>query len=377
MHVGLDGLPLTSPKTGVGHYTFELARALAAICPADTFELVAHEPLSPRSLLEIKTQGSSNLQSTTVRRYGKWWAIGLPRYLKKARLDLFHGTNYEVPLWNKRRNVLTIHDLSILLHADKHESDLARRMRRRLPIMVRSAAVIITVTEFIKREICEHLSVPSDLVVVTPGAPREIFSPLPEEQTIEVRRRLRIEDEFILFVGTLEPRKNLLTLVRAFDEILRTTSHRPQLVIAGAEGWLMEEFDAFVKKSTVSDRVRLTGYLSDEDLCALYSSCKVFVYPSIYEGFGLPPLEAMSCGAPVIASDLPVFRETLANAACLVDPGDHVKMARTIAQMLEDQQQRRAFASSGRAHALKFSWDRTARLTLAVYTQVLERSSKQ
>src|SRR5881397_1913366 len=142
MHVGLDGLPLTSPLTGVGHYTFELGRALALMAPAHDFEFVAHKPLADAALREIELNSPENLRATSARRYQKWWAIGLPRYVRKARLDLFHGTNYEVPLWNKERNVLTIHDLSVLVHADKHANDLVRRARRRLPVMVRSASAI-------------------------------------------------------------------------------------------------------------------------------------------------------------------------------------------------------------------------------------------
>ena len=181
-------------------------------------------------------------------------------------------------------------------------------------------------------------------------------------------------DERVRFVGTVEPRKNLLTLVRAFEQILRQTSHRPQLVVAGAAGWLMDELFAVVKQSPVSDRLLLTGYLDDEDLRALYSSCRVFVYPSIYEGFGFPPLEAMACGAPVIASNIATFQETLGSAAHLVDPNDVDAIARSIVEILEDEGRRRALSRRGLEHAGKFSWERTAQMTLDVYRKVLGES---
>ena len=136
MRIGLDGFPLLVPLTGVGQYTFELARALALLAPTDQFELVAPGPFPGSIIEDIRRNCPDNLRTVNVevnsigRR--RWWAVGLPVYLRKASLDLFHGTNYEVPLWNKRRSVLTIHDLSILLHADKHRADLARRARRRL-----------------------------------------------------------------------------------------------------------------------------------------------------------------------------------------------------------------------------------------------------
>jgi glycosyltransferase involved in cell wall biosynthesis len=377
MRIGLDGFPLLTPRTGVGHYTFELARALALIAPSDQFELVAPLPFPSSVVEDIRHNCPDNLRAVTVEansiRRRRWWAVGLPLYLRQASLDLFHGTNYEVPLWSKRRSVLTIHDLSILLHPDTHQADLARRARRRLPVMARSASMIITAAECVRREIGQHLHVQPDRVVVTPYAPRSGFQAMPTEQTNQTKRRLGIEDEFILFVGTVEPRKNLLTLVRAFEQILRQTSRRPQLVVAGAEGWLMDELFAFIKESAISDRLRLTGYLEDDDLRALYSSCTVFVYPSIYEGFGLPPLEAMACGAPVIASNIPVFQETLGSAAHLVDPNDVDAIARSIVEILEDEGRRRALSRRGLEHAGKFSWERTAHLTLEVYREVLRQ----
>src|SRR5712691_8949121 len=314
MRIGLDGFPLLTPLTGVGHYTFELARALALLAPSDMFELVAPGPFPSSIIEDIRRNGPANLRAVNTEansiRRRRWWAVGLPLYLRKASLDLFHGTNYEVPLWSKRRSVLTIHDLSIFLHAGTHRADLARRARRRLPLMTRSASRIITPTESVKREVSERLKVDPEKIVVTLYAPRRGFQRMAWEEAAETKRRLGIEDEFLLFVGTIEPRKNLLMLVRAFDQIVRHTSHRPQLVIAGAEGWLMDELMSFIRSSGISDRLRLTGYLTDEDLCALYSSCRVFVYPSLYEGFGLPPLEAMACGAPVIASNIATFQET-------------------------------------------------------------------
>ena len=378
MRIGLDGFPLLVPRTGVGHYTFELARALALLAPSDQFELVAPGPF-PDSIIEnIRLTCPDNLRAFTVEANSihrrRWWAVGLPLYLRKASLDLFHGTNYEVPLWSKRRSVLTIHDLSILLHADTHEPDLVRRARRRLPVMARSASMIITATESVRREICEHLHVEADRVAVTPFAPRSGFQAMPAKQANQTKERLGIEDEFVLFVGTIEPRKNLLALVRAFDQILRQTSRRPQLVVVGAEGWLMDELFAFIKQSSISDRLLLTGYLDDDDLRALYSSCTVFVYPSIYEGFGLPPLEAMACGAPVIAGNIATFQETLGSAAQLVEPNDVEAFARSIVEILDDEDRRRALSRRGLEQAAKFSWQRTAKLTLEVYREILRRT---
>src|SRR5712692_209404 len=197
MRIGLDGFPLLMPRTGVGHYTFELARALALLAPSDQFELVAPGPFPGSIIEDIRLTCPDNLRAFTVEansiRRRRWWAVGLPLYLRKASLDLFHGTNYEVPLWSKRRSVLTIHDLSILLHADTHEADLARRARRRLPVMARSASMIITATESVKREVSKGLKVDPEKIVVTPEAPRRGFRRIDLESAAEIKRRLGIE----------------------------------------------------------------------------------------------------------------------------------------------------------------------------------------
>jgi glycosyltransferase involved in cell wall biosynthesis len=373
MRVALDGFPLSSPKTGIGHYTFELARALAQVSPGDTFELISPFPVTDSIVEQVQQSSLTNLilnnpRGTSFRR--RWWAIGLPLFLRQHSFDVFHGTNYEVPLWNRKRNILTIHDLSLQLHPEYHEARLVRRARRRLPLMIRSAALIIAVSQSMKREICEHLKIKPELVVVTPEAPRRSFKPLPVAETAAVRERLGIEADFILTVGTIEPRKNLLTLVRALDQILRTTSLRPQLVIAGGEGWLMNELYSFIKSSGVGKSVRFVGYTADEDLRALYSSCCVCVYPSLYEGFGLPPLEAMACGAPVITSRIPAIVETVGDAAVLFDPLSVDELASSLVQLWTDEGQRDQLSRAGLKRAAEFTWEQTARLTLDIYRQV-------
>jgi glycosyltransferase involved in cell wall biosynthesis len=371
MYVGLDAISLAAPRTGVGHYTYELARHLAGIAPTNQFELVSPFPFAAEVESEAKVNLPANLrlvQSEVNSLRRRWFAVGLPLYLKQSGFDLFHGTNYEVPVWGKCPTVLTIHDLSLFLYPETHEARLVRRGRRRLPLMARAASRIITPSESVKREVSEQLKIRPSKIIVIPEAPREIFRPIPVEETRETRRRLKIEDEFILSVGTVEPRKNLLTLLRAFEEALRSTSLRPQLVIAGKEGWLTEGLFSEVKRSGVENRLLFTGYVSDEDLRALYSSCRAFVYPSLYEGFGLPPLEAMACGAPVIASHVPSLVETVeGEAACLVAPTDVQALARNIVNLLSDENERRSRSLAGQQHAAQFSWEQTARATLDVY----------
>ncbi len=374
MRIGLDGIPLSKLKTGVGHYTFELARALAVLSPSDEFQWVS--PLSYATSINrlCEPDGPPNLQAVHTEASGlsrHWWTIGLPSYIRRNPLALFHGTNYDVPLLGTCRTVLTIHDLTSHFHPETRQTRSVRRARYRLPIMARRATMIITPTRAVRLEVCERLRVRPEKVVAVHHAPRPCFRPLPPDQTIQTRRRLEIDDDFLLFVGTIEPRKNLLTLIRAFEEVLKKTSLRPQLVIAGQEGWLTDELFDHVKTLDFGDRLRWTGYVSDEDLCSLYSSCRAFIYPSIYEGFGLPPLEAMACGAPVISSSIASISEVVGDAAQLVFPTDVDGLSRSIIHLWENADERRRLSETGKVRAAQFSWERTARLTRDVYAAAL------
>ena len=373
MRVGLDGYPLSEPLTGVGHYTLELARALARNFPTDQFELVSPRPFAGSVAEDNKLPNLSFVKARSSSVRGHWWSVGLPLYARRVSFDLFHGTNYELPLWNNRRSVLTIHDLSTLLFPELHRRPLARRARMRLPLAAKMATAIVTPTEAVKREVCEHLKIKPQKISAIHEAPRSFFRPASPDESAAIRKRLGVEDNFLLFVGTLEPRKNLLTLLKAFGQILQKTQLRPQLVIAGGEGWLMTQTESFIDSAGFTDRLLFAGYLQDEELRALYSSCKAFIYPSLYEGFGLPPLEAMACGAPVIASRIAALKEVIEDAAVLVDPLDSESLTRAIVEFLRDDKRREESKTRGIQHAAKFSWDNAARLTYEAYERIARK----
>jgi alpha-1,3-rhamnosyl/mannosyltransferase len=384
MLFGLDAIPLTEPRTGVGHYTLELARSLAREAPADCFEL-AYPSRHPEINVEAEDGRSlpPNLGLARVRvgPLGRhWWAAGLPRYAARRGFSLFHGTNYEVPLWGAAAKVVTVHDLSLFALPETHEPRRVRRARRRLPLMVRAADLVVTPTESVRREACELLGLSPAKVFAVPEAARECFRPAAFAETEEARRRLGAGAEFVLAVGTVEPRKNLPVLLEAFEEAARAGAGAAgalRLVVAGRRGWLGEEFFARLARSPARDRVVFTGYVSDEDLRALYSSCRVFVYPSRYEGFGLPPLEAMSCGAPVVAGRCGAVAEVTGGAARLFDPARPDELTRALLELLGDDGARRRLAEAGLRRAAEFSWAQTARLTLEVYREALNRRSRR
>ncbi|MFL6230606.1 MAG: glycosyltransferase family 4 protein, partial [Pyrinomonadaceae bacterium] len=256
--------------------------------------------------------------------------------------------------------------------------------------MTRIAAHIITDSESVKREISEHLHVAPEKITAVPLAPRRAFQPVADTQARAARQRLGVADEFILFVGTVEPRKNLTTLVSAFEKLVAdgqiacasnatrtqpaaaTRSSFPRLVIAGRQGWLTRSLSARIEASPACALIHFTGYVSDEELRALYASCLAFVYPSVYEGFGLPPLEAMSCGAAVVASRIQAHLEILGEEnALFVASGDADGLARALSELIGDEGLRHRLARSGRRRAAEFTWASAARLTLKVYERAL------
>ena len=369
MRIALDGLPLCQLLTGIGHYTFELAQHLAAVNPDDCVDVV-----SPRSFVTSLpvSQTSVNLRLLTptrnpILRY--WWTTALPQYLKRNDVAVFHGTNYQMPRRANCATVVTIHDLSTLLVPHTHEFQNAARARKRLPAMAAGATVVITPTECVRQEVHERLSIPLERIRAIPEAARRLVQD--NTRPSNIKTSFGIRDGFVLYVGTVEPRKNLLALIQAFEQ-LPDRHGRLQLVIAGKTGWLVNDLFDYVRRSLTNDRVIFTGYVSDPDLACLYASCGLFVYPSIYEGFGLPPLEAMAAGAPVIASRIPTAEEVLGSAAWLVEPVPEA-IRGAIVRLLDDKELRAEFTEAGKLHTARFSWEQAAARVREVYVEAVDR----
>ncbi len=372
MRIGIDGLPLTESLAGIGHYTFELSQHLAQT-EEDEVDVISPKPFQ-HSVISRSTNTPFRLtqvKSGVLSRY--WWTIGLPRHLRKTAVDIFHGTNFEIPLQNVCPSVLTIHDLSLLLFPKTHERRRVWRARLRLPLMVRRATMIITDSDSVKNEIELYLKVPETKIVRVYLASRKVFQPMSAEQTKDIRERLAVRENFLLCAGTLEPRKNLQMLIQAFEEVTRAGAQPLQLVLAGQRGWLFSDLEKHLRTSAASANVLMTGHISDEELCALYSSCKAFIYPSIYEGFGLPPLEAMACGAPVIASRIPSVTEVLGSAALLVPPTSPLELTQALRELLKNEALRQELSAAGRKRATLFSWAATAAQTREVYQEAINR----
>jgi glycosyltransferase involved in cell wall biosynthesis len=289
----------------------------------------------------------------------------------RARLDLFHGPVNALPLAVPCRGVVTIHDLAFLAHPEALGANRRRYLTAITALSARRAAKIIAVSAFTRDEIVARLGIPAAKVAVVHNAVDASFVPLTAEERARFRAEQGLPERFILCVGTLEPRKNLTGLLDAFARLAPQTD--AALVIVGGQGWMYDDALARVATLGLTGRVRFAGFVSDEELPRWYNAASVFVYPSLYEGFGLPPLEALACGVPTVTSAGTAMAEVVGDAALLSDPRDPEALAAAIGRALDDAALREALREAGPRRAATFTWAQAAAATRAVYDEVLER----
>lgn len=285
--------------------------------------------------------------------------------------DLFHAPGYVAPRNLPIPSVLTLYDLIALKHPELAKWTNVRHYRRRLPRAARAAARIIVPLECVARDVVEHLGVERERVRVVPlGVDARLKPPSRDERT-RVRHRYDLPHPFLLFVGNIEPKKGLDTLIGAFAR-LRAGGLPHELAIAGKRGWKCGETLRLPAELGIADAVRFLGYVEEGDLAGLYGASELFIFPSLVEGFGLPPLEAMACGVSVVTSDAEALVETTGDAAEHVPAGDAEKLAETIEHLLHDAAARERLCAAGLARAAQFTWPRAAQMTREVYREALE-----
>jgi len=372
MRVCYDFSAALAQDAGIGRYTRELALALSALPDAPQLTLFHyHQPLRrmPTSLADAPRAGVP-LGSRILR---AWLLTGapFPKAWNKAieASDLFHGTDSLAPTIS-RPSVINIHDLSTVFYPQHHTRLHRLYASVALPRMARRARAIITGSEAARQDIITHLRISSDKVrAIHNGVNHALFFPRDRaESQQQVLQRLGIPAPYVLAVGTLEPRKNLIALLRAVAQLPADT---PPLVLVGARGWGHSPLFDEVQRLGIASRVRFTGFVDDDLLPHLYSTALTFVYPSLYEGFGLPVLEALACGAPVITSNTSSLPEVVGSAAVLIDPRNAPELAARLSQLLLDADSRAALSALGPAQAARFTWQRTAQRTLEVYTEAI------
>ena len=357
MRIAFDGTVLHGRKSGVGYYCEELLKALLAFDKEDHFAVFSHQQLAlnlPSCNGNLKFEDSVQFP---IRAF--YLHLMLPRILDAIGPDICHYTNFLAPVSEERPYVVTIHDMGVEVLRHAHPLTKREYTKRLIPRIARRARLIITNSEFSKWEIVRHLGIPEDRIRVTPLAASGEFEPVGAQPVCP----------YFLYVGNLEPRKNLERLIEAFA---RMPAKEHQLVIAGNRWYHGGAPEQKARSLGLNGRVQFLGYVPREDLPALYSGATALVYPSLLEGFGLPIVEAMACGAPVITSNNSSMREVAGEAAVLVDPCDVREMTEAMTRLAEDQSLRQELSARGLKRAGEFSWRKTAELTVQAYREALE-----
>jgi glycosyltransferase involved in cell wall biosynthesis len=285
-------------------------------------------------------------------------------------VGLFHATDHLLPRFRRIRTVFTLHDLIPLLLPEHHLPLNRWFLTLMFPRFLAAADAVIAVSESTRRDAVRLLNVPAEKIVVIPEGVEPHFRRVTEgERLSEVRARYHLPERFVLIVCTIEPRKNHSLLLEAYRRLLQTHPD-VRLVVGGKPGWLYQSFFQQLEASGLRDRVLLTGHIPEADLPALLSLATVFAFPSLYEGMGLPPLEAMACGAPVVVSNTSSLPEAVGDAGLLLPPADPGAWAEALARVLDDADLRADLTARGRARARRFTWEAAARATQAVYSKV-------
>jgi glycosyltransferase involved in cell wall biosynthesis len=368
MRIAINTLGMKGKLHGVGNYIKNLVCALSRLDSHSQYFLFA----SSENIRHLEGLGENfwiELAPNNRALRVAWEQTLLPLKLKQHKVDVYHGPAFAAPLLKTCPQVVSIHDMTAHLFPKQHSVHTRWYLRNLVPAMLKATDRVIAVSESAKADILNFGKVKDDKVCVIPLGVEERFRQIRDEKRLSmIREKYALERDFILFVGMIEPRKNLENLVDAF--LAASLPQRCDLVLVGSLGWGYSELLQKIGASNNKGCIRMPGYVQDTDLPALYSAATAFVYPSFYEGFGLPILEAMACGAPVITSSVSSLPEVAGDAALFVDPTDTKALASALQRIFEDSSLRQDLSRRGRQRSSLFTWQQSAEKTLAVYRRV-------
>lgn len=378
MHIIIDYTPAVHQRAGIGRYTRGLVNGLMQLAPPHRFTLLV---LGRSGAYYIPDRLPHNFTLRFVPLSDRWATViwhrmnlPLPVEVLAGRADLFHGPSFTLPpAWMPC--VLTVHDLSFLRYPQGAHPPLLRWLSKAVPRSVRRARHILADSANTRRDLIELLHVPAERITVIGAGIEAHFRRVEERDRLEaVRGRYQLPERFILGVSTLEPRKNFTGLIAAFNILAAQPAYAQlHLVIAGGKGWNYEPIFAAAEASPFRERIHFAGFVEDADLPALYSLAQAFVFPSHYEGFGIPVLEAMACGTPVVCANNSSLPEIAGDAALMVDSADPAQIAEATARVLEDTALRQTLIQRGYAQARRFTWQAAAQRLLQVYEALSRR----
>ncbi len=382
--IGIDVTSALTQKGGIGRYTRELVQALVALNSKDEFQLFsAHIP--EVELLDRSLPAAANVRHRMAPLSERWlyrlWyraRLPLPVQWFTGYLDLFHSPDFVLPPTSGRiPTLLTVHDLSFLHYPQTFPPVLVDYLNRVVPWSVERATHILADSRSTRQDLLAKWRVPAEKVTVLYSGVSEHFRPIKDDVLIKATRQKYGLDErpYILAVGTVQPRKNYQMLIRAFRPVAVGLPHN--LVFIGAKGWLNEPLKLEIKRQGLSERIKFTGFVADDDLPALYCGASLLAFPSLYEGFGLPIVEAMACGLPCLISDASSLPEVGGQAAILLSPSSDVIWSETMIEVLTDTAKQSQMGKDGIEQARLFSWKKAASELLQIYQLLLDLTPGQ
>ena len=374
MRIGIDITALLPEATGVDTYLLELVEGLAAVDGRNSYSIFINR--EDRDRLRGLPGNFEVIRASTRSRLVRlgWQQAALPIVRAGSRLDVLHSPSFIAPLAGRRaRHVLTIHDMTSFTDPELHEPLRRSRLYRAAIIRsIRLASLVCVPTRAVRDDVLRLVDGldPGRIRVIHHGV-SDRFRPEAEKETPAVRKLLGLPSSYLLSVGTIQPRKNLELLLEAYRRLVVAGSIEEDLVLAGRLGWGFERVMQLGQSPELRGRVHLLGYVDQQALAALYAGARALVYPSLDEGFGLPPLEAMACGVPVVASSAPALAENFSGAAELVPSRRPQPLADAITRVLCDEQLRERRRREGLARAKRFNWEQSAAATLACYEELV------
>ena len=379
MRIGIDATALPALPVGAGHYIIQLIRAFARQPGEDEFVIFVQR--HGVSLLNLSPEELSPLSSSTrlvilpdqppARRLA-WEQAVFPSLAASQRLDLLHSLHYTLPLAYAGRRVVTLHDMTFFLFPRLHTLPKRYFFRFFIRASARLADALVADSHSTRQDAIRLAGVPPHKIFTAQLGVTPAFHPLDAShpRLAAVRQKYSLPEHFVLYVGLIEPRKNIPTLLQAFAQVAPQFPDR-RLVLVGRRGWMVETLDQQIASLGLADKVLFPGYVERADLPMVYNSAECFVYPSFYEGFGLPVLEALACGLPVITSDVSSMPEIVGPAGLLLPPSDSQALAAALQRLLSDPAERQRLASQGPARAAQFTWQHTAEQTRLAYHHAL------
>ncbi|MCD6519611.1 MAG: glycosyltransferase family 4 protein [Anaerolineae bacterium] len=368
MRIGIDYTAAVRQHAGIGRYTRELVAALAKLDHSNSYILFSAG--RPERTTWPKNFRLRSLPLSDRHLAILWQRLRLPLPIEcfLGKIDLYHSPDFVLPPVLCARTLLTVHDLSFLRHPECFPAPLLEYLTQAVPRSVQRADLILADSQSTRQDIIELLHIPPERVAVIYAGVDPRFQPSRQDPSAEkVLQRYNIPRPYLLGLGTLQPRKNFARLIKAYH-LLRQRWHIPHhLVIGGTRGWLDEEIDQTIQELDLTQEVHLIGFVADEDLPILYSMADLFVFPSLYEGFGIPVLEAMACGTPVVTSSTSSLPEVAGEAALLVPPTDVEALAEAMAKLLEDEELRADLQRKGFLQIKRFTWRKAAQKLLQIY----------